>query len=73
MTIYKAESSKVTEVLRVKLRVFAFKSSKTHIYILGFPGASDDKESTCNVGDLGLILEEMATHSSIPAWKIPWT
>ena len=23
---------------------------------LGFPGGSDDKESTCNVGDLGLIL-----------------
>ena len=24
---------------------------------LGFPGASDGKESTCNVGDLGLIPE----------------
>ena len=23
---------------------------------LGFPGGSDGKESTCNVGDLGLIL-----------------
>ena len=23
--------------------------------ILGFPGGSDGKESTCNVGDLGLI------------------
>ena len=22
---------------------------------MGFPGGSDDKESTCNVGDLGLI------------------
>ena len=22
---------------------------------MGFPGASDGKESTCNVGDLGLI------------------
>ena len=45
---------------------------------LGFPGGSDGKESTCNVGDLGLIpgwedhLEEgMATHSSIIAWRIP--
>ena len=35
---------------------------------------------TCNAGDMGLIsgwedpLEEgMATHSSILAWKIPWT
>ena len=24
-------------------------------YILGFPGGSTGKESTCNVGDLGLI------------------
>ena len=24
-------------------------------YILGFPGGSDGKESTCNVGDLGVI------------------
>ena len=23
----------------------------------GFPGGSDDKESACNAGDLGLILE----------------
>jgi len=37
------------------------------------------KESACDVGDLGSIpgsgrsLEkEMATHSSILAWKIPW-
>ena len=41
-------------------------------------GASDGKESACNAGDLGLILgwedplkEEMATRSSILAWKIP--
>ena len=38
------------------------------------------KESACNVGDLSLIpgwevpLEKgMATHSSILAWRIPWT
>ena len=44
------------------------------------PGGSDCKESACNVGDLGLIpglgdlLEKgMATHSSIPAWRNPWT
>ena len=41
---------------------------------MGFPDSSVGKESTCNVGDLGLIpglgrsLEEgMATHSSILA------
>ena len=39
-----------------------------------------DKESTCSAGDVGSIpgsgksLEkEMATHSSILAWEIPWT
>ena len=26
-----------------------------HIYIWGFPGGSDGKETDCNVGDLGSI------------------
>ena len=37
------------------------------------------KEFTCSAGDTGsipgwedLLEEEMATHSSILAWKIPW-
>ena len=41
---------------------------------------SNCKESACNAGDVGLIpgwenpLEKaMATHSSILAWRIPWT
>ena len=43
-----------------------------------FPGVSDGKESACNVGDLASTLgwedpleEEMATQSSILAWRIP--
>ena len=56
---------------------------------LGAPGGSDGKESARRAGDPGLIsgsgrprkilgqedpLEEaMATHSSILAWRIPWT
>jgi len=47
---------------------------------LGFHGGSVGKESACNAGDLGLILgwedtleKEMATHSSVFAWEIPWT
>ena len=44
---------------------------------MGFPSGSAGKESACNVGDLGNVgdpLEkEMATHSSIQAWRIPWT
>ena len=50
---------------------------------LGFSDGSNWKESTCNVGDTGdgigslgqkdPLEEEMATHSSILAWEIPWT
>ena len=45
---------------------------------MGLPGGLDDKESTCDAGDLGPIPglgrspgEGMATHSSILAWRIP--
>ena len=48
--------------------------------ILGFPAGSDGKESVCNAGHPGWISglgrslgERMATHSSILAWRIPWT
>ena len=47
---------------------------------LGFPRGSGGKEHACNAGDPSSIqgsgrpLEKrMATHSSIPAWRIPWT
>ena len=47
--------------------------------VMGFPGGSDSKESACNAEDLGLIPgserspeKEMATHSNIFAWRIPW-
>ena len=42
----------------------------------GFPGGSDGKESSCNARNLGWedpLEEGMATHSSIFAWRIPWT
>ena len=43
-------------------------------YIMGFPGGSDDKESSCNSGDLGLIPGKgMFIHSRILVWRIPWT
>ena len=45
----------------------------------GFPGGSEVKASACKAGDLGSSLgqedpveKEMATHSSILAWRIPW-
>ena len=46
----------------------------------GFPGGSAVKNTPSNAGDAGSIpgsgrsLEkEIATHSSILAWRIPWT
>ena len=49
---------------------------------MDFSGGSDDKASAYNAGDirdvgsipeLGRSLEEdMATHSSVLAWRIPW-
>ena len=52
-------------------------------YVMGFQGGSVGKESTCNAGDrgdVGLIPalgrstgRDMATHSSILAWRIPLT
>ena len=49
----------------------------------GFPDGSEGKESVCNAGDTGdagsipglgdPLEEEMAPHSSILAWEIPWT
>ena len=51
----------------------------TTIVIIGFPCWLSSKESTCNAKDMSSLggddpLEkEMTTHSSILAWKIPWT
>ena len=46
--------------------------------LVGIPGDSEDKESACNAGDLSqslnwedLLEKEMATHSSILAWRSP--
>ena len=48
--------------------------------VWGFPGGSDGKEAACFaedwVGSLGWedpLEKGMATHSSILAWRIPWT
>ena len=47
---------------------------------LGFLCGSAGEESTCHVGDLGSMTglgrspgERKAYHSSILAWRIPWT
>ena len=52
----------------------------TLIFNLGFPHGSVVKNPLANAGGTSSILgqedpleKEMATHSSILAWKIPWT
>ena len=44
---------------------------------MGFPSGSDGKVSQetqiQSLGQEDPLEEEMATHSSILAWKIPWT
>ena len=47
---------------------------------MGFPGGAEVKASACNVetwvrslGRDDPLEKEMATHSSICAWRIPWT
>ena len=49
-------------------------------WYFGFPGGSDGKESPAmqqtwipSLGWEGSLEKEMATHSSILAWRIPWT
>ena len=48
--------------------------------LVGFPGGSDGEESACNaealVPSLGQeepLEKDMGTHSSILAWRTPWT
>ena len=55
----------------------SLKSCGIHLGLLWW---LSDKESACNAGDVGSIpglarpLEkEMATHSTILTWEIPWT
>ena len=57
--------------------------SEFHILYVGFPGGTVVKNPSANAGDTreagsipgsGRSLEKgMATHSSILAWRIPWT
>ena len=65
------------------VRASANTFGRAHSSIRGFPGGSVGKDLPANAGDardVGLIPgsgrsleEEMATHSSVLAWRIPWT
>ena len=50
------------------------------LIVLGFPGGSNDEESPSmqelqvqSLGQEDPLVKEMATHSSILTWRIPWT
>ena len=75
-----ARQAKVHSVAKSRTQV---KELSMHAHMvtwsLGIPGGSDGKDSDYNAGDSGLISgqedpleKEMATHSSIFAWRIPW-
>ena len=67
--------------IRISEKIFLFIVLKLEYKWNGFPGGSDNKESACKSGDLGLIPgwgrspgEGKATQSSILlAWRILWT
>ena len=55
---------------------YHFLSIEVLFIIQGFPGGSDDKESSYNqvqyLGQEDPWRRKMASHSSILAWRIPW-
>ena len=69
----------------IKLRLMKTHNPKWFIqipllFMVGFPGSSDGKESACGAGDPGSIPglgrppgEGNSYHSSFVAWRIPWT
>ena len=74
-------SSSIQLYLTVQVELF-WKISYWNKFCLlrSFPGGSGSKESTSvqetqvsSLGQEDLLEEEMAIHSSILAWRIPWT
>ena len=55
--------------------MIGFPISVSPLSILGFPCGSAGKESICDAGDRweDPLEKGKATHSSILAWRIPWT
>ena len=64
------------------MKKMAFFFNTFIIFKLGFPGGSDGKESACNalqetwvrsLDQEDPLEKEMVAHSSILAWRMPWT
>ena len=75
----RASPERVPSYLMVRIRMTSAADKQHQKRSRGFPGAAVVKNPPANAGDLteagreDLIKEEMATHSSILAWRIPWT
>ena len=70
----------VDSMVSLKWKLFYRKLALKKRWEVSFPGSSDGKASAYNAGDPGSIPDQedplekgMATHSSILAWRIPWT
>ena len=80
ITSWQIEGKKVETVtdfifLGSKITVDSDFSHEIKRPLMGFPGGSEVKASAWNAGDLGRkdpLEKEMATHSSVLAWRIPW-
>ena len=67
---------KFTQILRplLKNRLFpAVSGSQTFLVAQTEKRLPTVQETQVQSGQEGLLEKEMATYSSIPAWKIPWT
>ena len=80
MEVLSTETEQVRESEGLEVRAMSDLAYSETEHRPGFPGGSDSKVSACTAGDLSSIpalgrpLEkEMTTHSSIRAWRVPWT
>ena len=62
-------------IISLSLFMFGISHNKHFWSKLGFPGGSDGKESVWvrSLGREDPLEEGMDSHSSILAWRIPWT
>ena len=84
--MYPVFAGRFLSTVPLEMSQFSILTTSFYDYIQNFPGISDCKESACNSAcnylietlDSILGLEdplkcEMAAHSSILTWRIPWT
>ena len=69
-----------TMIIKANRFNYDFANTKVISVIMGFPGGPDGKETTYNARDLNSVPGlgrspggGHGTHSSILAWRIPWT